>query len=206
MENMTYKEHGFQMFRNLFSGPALEVLQRQLRYEVRKRKNEDTLKVGDGQVTDRAALGRIAISEAVLHTVKPIIEEAAGEEILATYAYPVINLPGAILKRHTDRQACEFTATVTIYNEPEGIIWPIYAQTEDREELKIMLNPGDMCFYDGITCDHWRDSLPDDQYNISIFLHYVRKNGEYTKWADVESQDEYTDNTIVEILAEMDNE
>lgn len=196
----TYREHGFQIFRNVFEGAGLVAIQNLFNYQlfIEQMGEEDELEIGDGQVARRTAFGRTNFGDAILYACKPLIQEAAGCEILPTYSYPVLNLPGSVLKRHTDREACEFTATVTIQNDPD-VPWPLYAQTPDRVEHEILLNAGDMAFYDGITCDHWRDGLPNDHYNFSIFLHYVRADGKYANWHDREKVPEFAPHDIRQI-------
>lgn len=200
VEQMNYKEHGFQYFPKVLDGVGLRTIQEWFIHRLYEMIHEDDFKVGDGQVPTRVAYGRNTMGESLLHAIQPLIEEAVGEEILPTYAYPVVYTPGSILKRHIDRDACEFTATLTIYNEPEGVVWPIYAESLDKQDLTFNLNPGDLCFYDGRNRDHWRDALPEGQYNISVFLHYVKKDGMFAKWSERECKPEFTWRSISEML------
>lgn len=198
-DELNYKDHGFKIFRNVIDGVALKVIQEMFWHRIKDIVRHDNLPKDD-QVRTRIPLGRISVGEAILHQMKHLIEQECGEEILCTYAYPVIYRPGSVLKRHIDRDACEFTATFTVLNLPEGNIWPIYAQGHDKNEIQVNMNPGDLCFYDGRNCDHWRDGLPDDCYNVSIFLHYVKKNGKFSEWHKREHRKVFDVDNVEEIL------
>lgn len=200
VEEMTYKQHGFQLFPKVLDGVGLRAIQEWFLHRLYEMSFREDFGKGDSQVPSRLPFGRCSMGESLLHAIQPIIEQAVGEELLPTYSYPVVYLPGSVLKRHVDRDACEFTATLTIYNEPEGMVWPIYAESLEKKDLTFNLNPGDLCFYDGRNRDHWRDALPNDQYNVSIFLHYVKKHGIFSTWSEREQLPGYQWRSVAELV------
>jgi len=186
VDKLNYIDDGFQMFRNAIDGTGLDIIADVFKTDFQQFQHYDNFSIGDSQVSKRVPLHQNNLYCNILNRMQPLLESAARVALLPTYCYPVVNVPGSLLKRHVDRDACEFTATLTICNEPSNIIWPIYAQLKDKSEIRIDMNPGDLCFYDGRDAEHWRDSLPDDQYNVSIFLHYVRVDGDFVNSHDLE--------------------
>ena len=135
--------------------------------------------------------------DAILKWTTPIAEEMVGEELYPCYTFMRVYNRNDRLAPHTDRPSCEFSATLPIYyDEP----WPIYMQKYDeekygkigedanfnlcalKEESKgLLLKTGDMCFYEGTRMNHWRNMFMGNQI-FQLFLHYVRKNGEYSDY------------------------
>lgn len=116
-------------------------------------------------------------TEALLTMVMPTVERETGIELLPTYSYARIYLPGASLKKHTDRAECEVSTTVTLAQRTEKP-WPIYLESRDRRTIEVTLAPGDMLIYAGTEMPHWREPS-DDQWQLQVFLHYVRKHGPF---------------------------
>ena len=90
-------------------------------------------------------------------------------------SYSRVYLPGAWLKKHTDRPACEVSATLTLAQKGEKD-WPIGIQTRDGHPVEVILKPGDMLIYSGMDMPHWRDPF-EGEWQVQAFLHYVRKDG-----------------------------
>jgi len=68
-----------------------------------------------------------------------------------------------LLKKHTDRQECEFSITLNL----GGDTWPIYL-----ENKKIILKAGDMLIYRGNILKHWRNKFIGEKC-AQVFLHYI---------------------------------
>ena len=95
------------------------------------------------------------------------------ENVLPTYCYARQYEHGSILKRHTDRTACEISLTVHLDGDKE---WPIWVETPDGENVSVELESGDALLYLGCVIPHWRDAYNGNRYS-QLFLHYVRSNG-----------------------------
>lgn len=202
-DSLNYNDHGFKVFRNVIDGPALKIVQEMVLHQLKEVIQYDQVPY-DPQVPYRIPLGRCSVGEAVLHQLQHLIEQESGVEILPTYAYPTLYRPGSVLRRHIDRDACEFTATFTVLNQPETYSWPIYAESGEKQDIRVDMNPGDLCFYDGRNCDHWRDQIADGCYNISIFLHYVTKKGNFEQWHEREQRNDYNVDNLSELLNNAD--
>lgn len=100
----------------------------------------------------------------------PEVSNLIGETVLPTYCYSRIYKSGDVLKRHTDRDACEISLTIHLDGDKE---WEIYVETPDGKEIAINLKCGDALLYLGCKAPHWRNAF-DGEYYSQVFLHYVR--------------------------------
>lgn len=115
-----------------------------------------------------------ALMESILLHLKTAMEQITGLSLLPTYSFLRIYEKGAVLRRHTDRHACEISASVTIgYDAPRP--WPLWLEHHEQPR-SITLNPGDMLVYKGRELPHWRERF-DGNYWIQVFFHYVDANG-----------------------------
>jgi hypothetical protein len=108
-------------------------------------------------------------------------EAVLGTSIKPSYCYLGSYLPGAELKRHIDREQCEFTASMQIDfapSETERSGWKLYLEQNvaPRETFAVNLARGDTVIYRGRELAHYRDALPDGRSSTSFFLHYVHRN------------------------------
>ena len=113
---------------------------------------------------------------------KPIGEKL-GLELIPTYTYARIYQPGEVLKKHTDRPACEISGTMTISHDPESQIWPIFfgKNMEDAGQV-YKIDVGDLVMYRGNDLVHWRPKYKG-KWQVQVFFHYVDANGPHKEWA-----------------------
>ena len=183
---LTFKENRIQVVRNLLDPVALHAVQLLIRQTIAELvKNPPDYFKPDTQLPLRYPLGRNFVTEAIMYAAAPVVSEIVGTKVLPTYCFPVINFPGAELVRHTDRPACEVTATLTLVNEPDTI-WPIFLEERPGTIHRVDLNPGDMVLYDGIQYPHWRAPQPPHHFNVSVFYHFVVANGPFAGWHERE--------------------
>ena len=132
----------------------------------------DTKYFGDEQCPDSYVNYGHSITEALLLTVQPFVENFTKLKVYPTYSYSRIYWKNSILDKHTDRPSCQFSATVCIDNDPEP--WAIY-----MGGTEVFLEPGDLVCYKGCEVEHWRDPYEGNQ-QIQVFLHYVDQQGPYS--------------------------
>ena len=116
-------------------------------------------------------------SESLMLYMKEKIEKIVGKELLPTYTYSRIYYKGAELIKHTDRESCEYTATVCIKTSEKR--WNIYLEDLNKNEVCADLNETDMLVFQGAELPHWRNKFEHEE-QVQIFLHYVDKNGKYS--------------------------
>ena len=102
----------------------------------------------------------------------PHFEKACGKKLYPTYSYARLYRPGEELKRHTDREACEISVTLTLGFS--GNVWSIY-----MDGTKIDMQVGDAVIYKGKDIEHWREKYTEGNWQAQVFLHYVDANGPY---------------------------
>jgi hypothetical protein len=137
------------------------------------------LEYNDNQVEKAFSAGSPIVTETLLDIMTPVLAKAINCELYPTYSYLRVYLKGAELAKHMDRPSCEVSATLPIsYDASE--IWPLYLET-DGGATRVELEPGDALIYKGIEVPHWREPFEGER-QVQVFLHYVRKNGEYDEY------------------------
>ena len=130
--------------------------------------------------------------DSLLEQLIPHFEAASGKRLHPTYAYARMYRPGEVLEPHTDRAACEISATITLAFD--GDIWPIYMadkstapkakklrmQGGEKQKVEnvqqVLMAVGDAVLYAGMEKVHWREAFTG-QWQAQVFLHYVDANG-----------------------------
>lgn len=106
----------------------------------------------------------------LLEDLLPHFEQHCGKRLYPTYSYARLYKPGEELKKHTDRPACEISATLTLGFE--GDVWSIYMAGN-----KVDMQVGDAVLYRGMEIEHWREKYVEGQWQAQVFLHYVDADG-----------------------------
>lgn len=136
-------------------------------------------KIADGEINrekETFCNGRLSLSNqdimarSIFYEVGKLIEKHYKIELDYSFVYPGVYLPGSSLPIHTDKQCGEYVASLTIYNENFNY-WPFYINDEE-----IVLREGDLVVYNG-QVPHYRNTIPNQGFNISIFMLFVDKNG-----------------------------
>ncbi len=130
---------------------------------------------GDAQVKDRHSIYNDAMCR-YLHTqLTPIVNTLTPKPVKPSYAMLSTYQPGAVLRKHKDRQQCEWNLSLVLDMNPEqeqDQAWPIYIDQADQPHA-IPLEIGDGVLYRGYSVDHWRDALAAGQQVTVAFFHFV---------------------------------
>lgn len=126
----------------------------------------------DDQCPKSEAVHGSVTFDKLLEDLLPYFETACGKKLLPTYSYARLYKPGEELKKHTDRPACEISATVTLGFD--GNPWSIYMAGN-----KVNMQVGDAVLYRGMDIEHWREKYTEGQWQAQVFLHYVDADGAY---------------------------
>ena len=111
------------------------------------------------------------------------ISKFIGKNLVATYSYWRMYKNGDVLKRHTDRPSCKYSATLCVgydisnidENKYPNYDWPMFVEDTQGNELPLHLKPGDLIIYRGDIVDHWRDKF-SGVHQVQAFLHYNEAN------------------------------
>lgn len=145
---------------------------------------------GDEQIPKaKTILSHEYMFETLQELMWPVIEQSVNEELVPTYAYARLYSNGDVLEKHTDRPACEVSVTIQL-GRSHNYAWPIYMGGK-----RFDLNEGDGVIYPGCDVEHWRNACdgPEDYYSGQVFLHYVKKNGQFaSEVGDKTNRDKYS--------------
>ncbi len=108
----------------------------------------------------------------------PTIKEQCHETVFPTYCYGRVYQKQEELKIHTDREACEISASLHLWGDKA---WPFCIKTGQGETRELWLEPGQAVIYLGCRAEHWRPKFSGEKYG-QVFLHYVRSRGP-NSWA-----------------------
>lgn len=134
---------------------------------------------GDGQVKNTPCAYGDPLMDMLLEKFCPKVEATTGINLLPTYSYFRIYKHGDVLKKHTDRQACEISVTVNCWSE-DSTEWAICLEGVSETAI-IQLNPGDALIYRGNELPHWREPFSGKR-QMQVFFHYVNRDGKFAKW------------------------
>jgi len=105
--------------------------------------------------------------DSLLLKVQPIMEQHTKIKLIPTYSYARMYVKGNELKRHKDRSSCEISTTMNL----GGDVWPIFIKLNNKKNVQVILEPGDMLVYKGCILEHWREPFQGDEC-CQVFLHY----------------------------------
>ena len=177
---MSFKEKNYLLLKNVISKDLVEFLSSlfKLNEEVtyrNKKSSKQELKFNDQQVYSSFAVYGAFWSETLLLKLKPLVEEVVEKSLYPTYSYARIYYRGASLPCHRDRDACEYSVTLTL--KVDGEDWPLFLR-DVQQTYKVIIEPGDILIYKGIELSHWRDPMPWNTNEVyQVFLHYVDADG-----------------------------
>jgi hypothetical protein len=138
--------------------------------------------IKDPQCPKSEAIYGAEVFDSLLAQMKSEVELISGKRLLPTYSYARLYAFGDELHNHTDRPACQISATVTLGFE--GSVWPIYMGDDINKSnpSRIDMKVGDAVLYLGMEKHHWREKYTEGQWQAQVFLHYVDADGPYKDW------------------------
>jgi len=166
-----FREKGYAPLSSLIHPFHVAALRRYYRYLIRS----GAIRLGDGQSPRRYVAYNEPVARFFHHQIATTLSAIAGEPLKPSYVYLASYLSGAELKKHTDREQCEFSVTLCLDFSPEPALetpWPIRLDSP-AGTVTVYQALGDGLAYRGTRLPHYRDSLAAGQTSTSIFFHYV---------------------------------
>ena len=166
-----FRESGYVPLGHLIHPFNLAALRRYYRYAIRR----GAIRLGDEQSSRRYVAHNESVARFFHHQIANAVSAIAGEAVKPSYVYFGSYLSGAELKKHTDRQQCEFSVTLCVDFSPEPELatsWPIRLDTPEGT-VKVYQALGDGLVYRGPKVPHYRHVLAEGYTSTSIFFHYV---------------------------------
>ena len=166
-----FQEKGYAPLRDLIHPFHIAALRRYYRYLIRT----GAIRLGDRQSPRRYVAYNEPVARFFHRQIAATLSAVAGEPLKPSYVYLASYLSGAELKKHTDREQCEFSITLCLDFSPEPALetpWPIQLDTP-TSTVTVYQALGDGLAYRGTRLPHYRRRLNEDQTSTSIFFHYV---------------------------------
>tara|TARA_A100001391_G_scaffold102809_2_gene68409 strand:- start:609 stop:1241 length:633 start_codon:yes stop_codon:yes gene_type:complete len=139
----------------------------------------------------------------ILHYMTKYMTDLVEESLFPTYSYMRIYNKDSFLIKHTDRPACEISATVHLGSDKEwsmGVERPI-----TRARSKINLKPGDAIIYLGCTTQHWREGSYTGDHFCQLFLHWVRSRGKFAYTLNDKDRTQPPSGWVGDLVTEYEN-
>ncbi len=167
---------GYAILSDLLPSGLLAAIRRHMRCAVA----EGYLRFGDAQVERRFSMHNEPVCMWLHALLTPLVERAVSRPIKRTYAFAAAYTEGAVLHRHTDRAACEYTLSLTVDAEPNTsseAAWPLCLESDSEGAVvQALLAPGDALLFRGRRLHHYRDALGPGRTSTSILLHFVERS------------------------------
>ena len=166
-----FREKGYAPLAGLIHPFHIAALRRYYRYLIRT----GAIRLGDGQSPRRYVAYNDAVARFFHRDITATFSAVAGKLLKPSYVYIASYLGGAELKKHTDREQCEFSVTLCLDFSPEPALetpWPIHLDTSGGT-VTVYQALGDGLAYRGTRLPHYRSRLGEGQTSTSIFFHYV---------------------------------
>lgn len=166
-----FQQKGYAPIAGLIHPFHVAALRRHYRQLIRT----SAIRLGDRQSSRRYAAHNDPVARFFHHEIARIFSAIAGEPLRPSYVYLASYLSGAELKKHTDREQCDFSLTFCLDFSPEPELatpWPIRLDPPSGT-VTIYQALGDALAYRGARLPHYRDALGEGQTSTSIFFHYV---------------------------------
>jgi hypothetical protein len=169
--SLLFRAKGYTPIPNLIHSFHIAALRRYYRYLIRT----GAIRLGDGQSPRRYVAYNDPVARFFHRDIAATLSAVAGECLKPSYVYLASYLSGAELKKHTDREQCEFSVTLCLDFSPEPALatpWPIRLDTPNGT-VTVYQALGDGLAYRGTRMPHYRFPLGEGQTSTSIFFHYV---------------------------------
>ena len=166
-----FSKRNYAPVRSLIHPFHVAALRRYYRYLIRNGK----IRLGDGQSARRYVAHNDGVARFFHQQITSTVSAVVGEAVKPSYVYLASYLSGAELKKHTDREQCEFSVTMAVDFSPEPVqetAWPIRLDTPQGTTAVFQVL-GDGLVYRGTRVPHYRDRLPEGHTSTSLFFHYV---------------------------------
>jgi hypothetical protein len=169
-----FRERNYAPLANLIHPFNLAALRRYYRHKIRR----GEIRLGDQQSPRRYVAHNEPVARYFHHQIAHAVSAVVGERVKPSYVYFASYLSGAELKKHTDREQCEYSVTLCLDFSPEpkgATTWPIYLDTPEGT-VTVYQALGDGLLYRGTKLPHYRSTLAEGYTSTSIFFHYVPIN------------------------------
>lgn len=173
-----FKENGFLVVRNYLDLIGLDVSVLQEYFYLKFSTSESSAsRLTPGSYNYYSDL----LTETILKLSKNNFEKYTGYNLSPSYSYTRLYVKGNKLSKHRDRKEAQISATMCVDISDKEYPSTIYMSktNQDEDATPLILNPGDICLYDGSKMWHWRDRIKND-WMLQCFFHYFDADNQNT--------------------------
>jgi hypothetical protein len=180
-----FEKNGFVKIKNVLSPEIIEMYKSFI--DISHLKNMRNVETGEYIDVDIQNVDHNVLDDSILLYCQHIIEKIWGiDGMVPSYAFSREYFQGSELKLHRDREACQYSITITMCKRGEGTSFLWFSENDDKSNaIPVDLDEGDAIIFNGGSNYggkwHWRDPLELDSL-VQLFLHYVHP--EMTHLAD----------------------
>eukprot|EP00629_Pelagomonadales_sp_RCC1024_P000956 CAMPEP_0119271026 /NCGR_PEP_ID=MMETSP1329-20130426/7784_1 /TAXON_ID=114041 /ORGANISM="Genus nov. species nov., Strain RCC1024" /LENGTH=290 /DNA_ID=CAMNT_0007271067 /DNA_START=320 /DNA_END=1189 /DNA_ORIENTATION=- len=118
---------------------------------------------------------RPGTTERILEEMKPLFERWSGVELVPAIAYGLrAYRSGASLKMHIDKTEDHVVSAILhVDHSDDSEPWPLVIEGFDGVTKEVVLQKGEMLFYESAKCLHGRPRPFKGGWYSSLFIHYV---------------------------------
>ena len=167
-----FREKGYAPLGGLIHPFTVAALRRYYRHAIRR----GAIRLGDQQCPRRYAAHDEKVARFFHHQLTNAVSAIAGEAVKPSYVYLASYLSGTEVKKHKDREQCEFSLSLCLDFSPEPDLetpWPFCLDTSAGSTVVVYQALGDGLLYRGKKLPHYRNILGEGQTSTSILFHYV---------------------------------
>lgn len=173
-----FEKNGFVKIKGVLSPEIIELYKSFI--DITKLKAETFREPESGQYLtgDIERVDHNIFDDSILLYCKHIIEKIWGiEDMVPSYAYSREYYKGSELLIHRDRDACQYSITLTMAKRGQGNTFLWFSDRSDKSDpIPVDLEEGDAIIFNGGGNYggkwHWRDPLEVDSL-VQLFVHYV---------------------------------
>lgn len=169
-----FTEHGWGLARA--PDHLIKALQKKLHDNLETAPLESKVDVIEGQTEESAPLfiENKELNQQVLEELKPMHEEWAGVELEGAIAYGLrVYRNDSRLLMHVDKSKTHIISCIFhIDHSEDSEPWPIVIEDFQGNTNEVVLEAGDMLFYESSKCFHGRPHTFKGSWYSSIFVHY----------------------------------
>jgi hypothetical protein len=113
--------------------------------------------------------------DVVLYSIRTLIAEHTGLDLLPTYSFTRIYKKGERIGRHADGPQNQVSCSMCVARGE--VDWPVHL-SDGEHEGGVVLQAGDGVIYRGHKVEHWREKFTGDN-QVQVIVGYVEKGGEF---------------------------
>ena len=104
---------------------------------------------------------------------QPLLEDWSNTRLDPTFVYGIrIYVRDAILKEHRDREQTHIVSAIINVDQEVDTDWPLIIEDHHYRKHQIILNPGEVLFYESARLKHGRPIPLKGQEYANIFCHF----------------------------------